>query len=442
MASHVHSIPANHVNSQRREIQSKSDCYLSRPMSFTKVSSLGVLMLLCAGGASLSAQNPLSLQQATELAGKKRPELAAGRERTQAASDLRRQAGLLPNPKFIFQTENLQNSSKFTFANQADTYAYLAVPIETSGKRGNRVSVANQLVERSRIEEKLHERNIIYAVKTAFWQALAARQVRDLLAEDVEYFQQVLGYHEARLREGKIAEVDVLRVRLEGERLSSAKVNADLDYERARLQLAREIGVPDDGSWVPADEFDLPKDPAEVTPAEARISERPENLLARKDVDVAEARLGLQRAFARPDLDVIAGYKRWSGQNTAMAGVQINIPLFDRNQGAKAAAEADARAAEQMARATALQMNSELISAQKQYEARRGQVIQRYRPLRDRAREISQISRAAYQEGGTDLLRLLDAERLRTESQLAYVLSLRDYHLSDVELERAKGVQP
>ena len=49
--------------------------------------------------------------------------------------------------------------------------------------------------------------------------------------------------------------------------------------------------------------------------------------------------------------------------------------------------------------------------------------------------EISSISRAAYLEGGTDLLRLLDAERLRTDAQIAYVLALREYRLTVVQFE-------
>jgi len=75
-------------------------------------------------------------------------------------------------------------------------------------------------------------------------------------------------------------------------------------------------------------------------------------------------------------------------------------------------------------------------------EGRREQVLLRYRPIRDRAVEIAEIGRAAYREGDTDLLRLLDSERLRTETQLAYVRMLGSYHQSVIELERAGGMEP
>ena len=99
-------------------------------------------------------------------------------------------------------------------------------------------------------------------------------------------------------------------------------------------------------------------------------------------------------------------------------------------------------AAERLLQVTQLQLQTEHAIARRQYEIRREQVLLRYRPIRDRAVEIAEIGRAAYREGGTDLLRLLDSERLRTETQLAYVRMLRSYHQSVIELERAGGIEP
>ena len=45
-------------------------------------------------------------------------------------------------------------------------------------------------------------------------------------------------------------------------------------------------------------------------------------------------------------------------------------------------------------------------------------------------------------QGGLDLLRLIDAERVRVDAQLAWVDALTRYHLSVVEFERAEGVEP
>ena len=64
-------------------------------------------------------------------------------------------------------------------------------------------------------------------------------------------------------------------------------------------------------------------------------------------------------------------------------------------------------------------MFAQLSIAQREYDLDREQYLQTFKPLRDQAVEISDISRAAYNEGGLDLVRLLDAERVRVEAEVS-----------------------
>jgi outer membrane protein TolC len=120
----------------------------------------------------------------------------------------------------------------------------------------------------------------------------------------------------------------------------------------------------------------------------------------------------------------------------------MNLPLFDRNQGAVAAAAADTQAALDDYEAVRQQLASQLSIAQREYDLEREQYLQTFKPLRDQALEISDISRAAYKEGGLDLVRLLDSERVRVEAEVTWVQALEAYHQSVVSLEYAQGVQP
>ena len=98
-------------------------------------------------------------------------------------------------------------------------------------------------------------------------------------------------------------------------------------------------------------------------------------------------------------MDALFGYKRTQGPNTALAGLQLNLPLFNRNQGATGAAQANVQAGEQDAESTQLLLRSELEIARREYETQRRQVESSFRPLREQAPQISNISRAAYREG-------------------------------------------
>ena len=81
-------------------------------------------------------------------------------------------------------------------------------------------------------------------------------------------------------------------------------------------------------------------------------------------------------------------------------------------------------------------------SALQEYEMRRAEFTGALQPLREHAANISRIAAAAYREGGTDLLRLLDAERARLDAEMALARGVVDYRQSIVKLEAAEGVNP
>jgi outer membrane protein, heavy metal efflux system len=396
-----------------------------------------VVFVLAALGV---AQTQLSLEQAIRTA-QQRPELRSANQRVEAAEQVRRQSGLFPNPRLFLQLENIR-SSNFDYGRDADTYAFFTQMLETSGRRGGRLAVASEEVDRRQLEREHLRREIGFRVRDAYWNASAAQFANELYNQSDAYFKQILDYHEARFREGKLAEVDLLRVRLQAEQMRAAAANARLRLDQAQLDLARAMGVIHPSPWELTEKFDELETPHAV-PGNADVtSSRVEGRLAQQDVKLAEAQWKLERAKGRPDLDALFGYKRTLGFNTAMAGLQLNIPLFDRNQGASAAAQANVKAAESALDGTRIQLNLEASLARRAYESRLQQVKDIFGPLRERAIEIADISRLAYKESGLDLLRLLDAERLRIDSQLAWVDALTQYHASVTELERAEGAEP
>jgi outer membrane protein TolC len=129
-----------------------------------------------------------------------------------------------------------------------------------------------------------------------------------------------------------------------------------------------------------------------------------------------------------------------SGVNTAMAGVRITLPITDRNQGNRDAALAEVRRQEQLLAAAEANVRADYYSALQEYRLRQTEVVETLEPLRQDAANISQIAQAAYVQGGTDLLRLLDAERARLDAESAYVRGMFEYKQSIANLEAAEGV--
>ena len=388
---------------------------------------------LCHGQTVLSAQDAVSYALAH------RPELRAANERVTASERLRSQAGLIPNPRFLFRKEDLRPQTS-PFGESSQTYWEGEQRLETSGKRGGRIAVAQQGTEESRLQSDLARRQIVLNVRESYWKVKAAQSLAALYAQDADYFHQVIEYHEARFREGKIAEVDLLRVRLQGEQIRAAAANARLDSEKAILMLAQEMNAAPNSSWVLSEDFETLEAPKPVPGGADAVSLRTEGQLAKQAIAKAEAQTRLEKANGRPDLLFTGGYKRDVDLDSPVAGVQFDLPLFNRNQGAVAAAHAEEDAARETYQATRNRLAAELALTQREFEMRREQYLQTFKPLREQAIEISNISRAAYQAGGLDLLRLLDAERARVDAELSYVRALEGFHLSVAALNYAEGV--
>jgi cobalt-zinc-cadmium efflux system outer membrane protein len=399
--------------------------------------------LVLASPCGFAADPPvqvLSLRDAITSAINKRPELQAAAQVEASTAQLRRQAGFIPNPRLFYQSENLRPGVDFTQG--VDTYAYATEVLEVSGRRGARIATADSAVNRSQLTFEQQKRSIELRVAQTYWDTLRLQYLRLLAEQSVGYYREILDYNEKRFNEGKIAAADLLRVRLEEARAETNDESAKLAEAQAKQRLAREMGLATAGNWRLSESFELLSEPKNPDSADNPQNDRIEVKLAQQAIDTARANLRTQKAQGRPDVDALLGYKRTAGFNTMIAGFQMNLPIFDRNQAAVDAARFEVEASRSTLSAVEQQSASDLALARMSYETWKRQITDRYRPLLDQAVDIANISRAAYREGGTDLLRLLDAERLRVDTQSAWVEALGNYHQSVLSLEYAEGLEP
>lgn len=389
-------------------------------------------------------QTELNLADAVQQAVRAHPSLAAEAERIAKAQGLRKQAGLIPNPEFQFQNENLRPNQ--TYTRDVDTLALINQPLDVLGKRKQRVAAADEDISRARADYGLARWQLVRRVKLAYWSARGAQEIRDLLRTTVENFQKIVSFHAAQLSAGAIAGQDFLRVRLEGERLKLSADLADLEANQTRFDLLKEMGQ----TQFPAVILTERLEPATIivpVPVEEVLAGRADLQAARAALRQAEANARLQEIQSRPDLNVTYGYKRTqlpdalTGINTALASLRITLPLTDRNQGNRAAADAEVRRQRALVAAAEAEARAEYYAALQEYTFRHDEFVNTLEPLGEHAAEISRIAAAAYAEGGTDLLRLLDAERVRLEAELARTRGLVAYRQSTSRLEAAEGIE-
>jgi cobalt-zinc-cadmium efflux system outer membrane protein len=182
------------------------------------------------------------------------------------------------------------------------------------------------------------------------------------------------------------------------------------------------------------------------TGVDQALEQRVDVHAARAALAQARANVRLQEVNARPDLNLTAGYKRTelpdtvNGVNTAMVSARITLPFLDKNQGNRVAAQAEVRRAQELLAAIETEVRAEYAEALQEFEMRRAELVDELEPLKEHAASIAKIASAAYSEGGTDLLRLFDAQQSRLTAELAWARGMVDYRQSIVRLESAEGV--
>jgi outer membrane protein, heavy metal efflux system len=401
------------------------------------------------GSYALAAEPParFSLAQVIEIAMGGHPALKAAAERMQGSAGLRLQAQLRPNPTISFQSENWRawGDPSFDTSTDLDMFLFGSHTIEASGKRQGRIGMAELDSKILELEKQALEWAIRQDVRRAYLQALSAQKQLELLGRNGHYLDQMVAYHRARVEQGSIAEADLIRVQLERERAAVAQDAASLEAEQQRIQLLRAMGSAEAATDFRLEDVLLSNAPnlkLDLNPLlEQARANRISLRLARAAVDRARARVELEKVQAKPDWSVSVGYKRTMGFNTLLAGVSVPLPLLNRNEGNILLSRHEVQSAEALFQEANFYAASEIRTAVAAIRRRAEMLGAIKEGLLRHAEESYRISMAAYQEGGMDLLRLLDAQKVQNEAQLTFSRLEMEHMIGLAELETAVGIE-
>jgi cobalt-zinc-cadmium efflux system outer membrane protein len=397
-------------------------------------------MLLGGSGADLTAQEHLSLHDAIVIA-QTGPAATAAEAQVEEYRGGLRQAGLAPNPRLFLQSEDIRPwAGSFDFTTQTEDYAYLSQTLEVDGKRSKRVALGKARLGQAEAMRDVRMRQIAGAVTLAYWNAVGLEHISDLLKGDMAAVHEMVKYHEQRVEAGAMRGVDLMRMQIEQDRLKTNFAQAQRDAKQAHLELFRRMGKEYRDVQL-SDSIEVPPAISDLDPKTA-VEQRPDVRAAREALVAAEADLRLQRANAKPDLDLLGGYKRNSADNTIFTGLQLPLPVWNRNQGEIQRAEAGLNVATAN---LALLENQALLEVKQSRESYASQldIVQNTLPqMRERARKNLTVISEAYRIGGVDLLRFIDAERTEFDVEVSAMHTWIQLQQSAVQLQLAEGAQP
>jgi len=402
----------------------------------------GLAPLTLALGQTIPSE--LDIETAVRIAVDHHPALAAAGAVVAGTEGLLEQSRVRPNPHVILQSENWRfyGDPSFDLGQDLDFFAYGTQPIERGGKRERRVELAEQGQQLAELRRAETEWRIGQDVRLAFWRALLAQSEEELLRENARVFGQVTRYHEERVREGAMAGLDLIRVRLEEDKLLLQSEAAAAETVRARNDLLKAMGLPSSqGEFrLKGDVRSLPQGGAGLDQlVQMALESRADLQVAQAEVESARRGLALETAQAKPDWDVIFGYKRTAGFNTLLGGVMIPLPFFDKNLGNIQFRRTEVDRSEAMLRGMQMMARVAVRGAVKVLAKRVEMLSQVDQGMVQRAEESWQIAQAAYREGATDLLRFLDAQRSLNEVRLLRNRMKLEVQIGIADLEEAVG---
>jgi cobalt-zinc-cadmium efflux system outer membrane protein len=146
------------------------------------------------------------------------------------------------------------------------------------------------------------------------------------------------------------------------------------------------------------------------------------------------------RAAVWPDLTVEAGYRYFNAtaDSAVVLGLSLSLPLFDRNQGALAAARRRAAAAGFEVRAAHARLSTRLKQLHTELKAAHRQT-KTLAVVLDQARAAHQAIKTGQALGRFGYLDLLAAQRSRFEVERRHLDALARYHLAAAALEDLLG---
>ena len=377
--------------------------------------------------------------------------LAASKE-VDAARALVKQATLRANPMIDIERKEQLNGSD----NQ--TMVGATLPLELGGRRSARILVAQRELE---MRERLvtdRERLLSAEVKMKFGQALGEMLklafTENLLTTTDRGYRLVT----ARVTEGRTAPLEQNMVLVEVNRIKSVRETEEGKVQIALLELRNLIGM------MPEEPLRLRGDlnpvvealPSVVVVTQVALNQRPDVQAARAAETLAAAQIEQARSEGHFDASLSTKYELMNSGfpqkgfddtgavvpingrlHSLTVGVNVYLPVRNRNQGAVEAAVAEKEAATRRREFAELTVKREIAASFARYEQSM-KAAEIYRVgVRDQANANLEIVRQTYELGSKTLLDFIAEQRRFIEVETSFIDSLLETYLARVDIERA-----
>jgi cobalt-zinc-cadmium efflux system outer membrane protein len=366
------------------------------------------------------------------------PELAsvASEERAREAHAL--QAGLLPNPEFRTDLENVAGSGDREGFEETETTIRLSQLIELGGKRGKRRRVAELDRALAGWDVEAKRLAVLADATKAFVRTLAAQERLDLAVELERVARTGVDAVQAQIEAGGAPPVEAARARVTQARTDVARRRAERELDAARRLLAATWGSFEPTFGRVAGDLErlgaLPSFEALV----ARLDANPDLARWTTELQARRSSIALEEAGRIPDVTVGAGGRHFSdnGDNALVVELSVPLPVFNRNQGNIAEANLRMEKARADRDVAGLELRTTLVTAYAELAASHEQATRLRADVIPAARRSLDGVVDAHRKGAMRFIDVLDAQRTLYELRGDYLAALESFHVQAANVER------
>lgn len=379
----------------------------------------------------------ISLEEAIRIAIEKNPGLQSTRDQVDAAVGALRQSKLYPNPVLELLAEEIPTNE--VGLNQSQNLVAVTQPIITGGKRGLGIKVSEKAKEKDEFERDAVLLNVMTDTKKAFYKVIGDQEGLAIARETEKIAKGIYDSEKIRFESGEVAVTNVLRAEVELSKARNLVFDAEGNLQNSLKELQTVMGIPEDA--IAGVTGRLLTKPVTLLLNELELkmnNNQPFLKASKKNIEIAETQLLLEKRQVIPDINVSAGYKRLSAENinTVQLGVEIPAPFFNRNQGNIQKGKALSRKAKSENLSVYNDMLFQLRRNFNSYNVELKRVIEYKGRILPKAEESLTLITRGYKEGEFNYIDLLDAQRTWAETRISYIESLKNLNLFIADIER------
>ena len=400
------------------------------------------LWLFCAclclvGSAYAGESTPLRLDDAIKLALENSPAIKGAEAEYGAAFGERHQSGSLLNPVVGFEAENFNGNGIYNSTNNSEWTIGLSQTVEIGGKRPARIQAADNGLQIAQYGKSIAALDLIRSVKLAFANVVAIQEEAVITQEQAILARDV--YKSVDKRVSAAAEPLVQR--------NKAKIllaNAELISEQTKRQRnisLKMLGLLMGGKTINSVSterfYELVK-PEMNTNIQKSLQNSVDYKQKSAGISQAKSILHLERANSIPNPTFNIGVRDFRATNNQalVVGISLPLPVFNLNQGnieksrqLVVKADADRQKSLLIGQTNIAEHNQSLQNAYLTALKIKSVIL-------PEAQEAFVQARRGYNAGKFAYLEVLDAQRTLTDTRLAYIRTLRDFHIQKAEIER------